>query len=308
MKTVSLKVKSESAGTRLDVYLAGELELTRSHIKILGEQGNISMPDGAIKMGRLLKPDEQITVSIPEPTELSLESEDIPLDIIYEDNSLAVINKQRRLVVHPAKGSESGTLVNALLYRLKNLSGINGVIRPGIVHRLDKDTTGLIVIAKTDAAHISLSKQIADKTCRRTYIALLEGVLPQDCGTIDAPIGRSRTDRKKMAVVRNIEDGRSAVTDYKVIERFSAYTLAEFYLRTGRTHQIRVHAKHIGHAVVGDLVYNSKTNRLHAPSQMLHAKRLEFIHPITGKEMCFEAPCPSDFMEVIKKLKDKKGD
>lgn len=306
MDIQTLIVDKDKQGLRLDVFVSEELDITRSHVKILAEQGNVVIKDGVVKMGRTMKEGDEITVTIPDPVELSLEPEDIPLDIVYEDEYLAVINKQRGLVVHPAKGNESGTLVNALLYRLNNLSGINGVIRPGIVHRLDKDTTGLLVVAKTDEAHLSLSKQIAEKTCKRTYVALLDGILAKDEGTIDAPIGRCKSDRKKMAVVRDVADGRYAVTDYTVLKRYQKYTLTEFRLHTGRTHQIRVHAKHIGHPVVGDLLYNVNVNRLNAPSHMLHARKIEFKHPITEEKLSFEVAPPLDFSEIIDKL-EKNG-
>ena len=302
MEIQTLIVDKGRQGLRLDVFISDELDITRSHVRILAEQGNVIIKDGNVKMGRTVKEGDEITVTIPDPVELSLEPENIPLDIVYEDEYLAVINKQRGLVVHPAKGNESGTLVNALLFRLNNLSGINGVIRPGIVHRLDKDTTGLLVVAKTDEAHISLSKQIAEKTCKRTYVALLEGVLSKDEGTIDVPIGRCKSDRKKMAVVRDVADGRYAVTDYTVLKRYQKYTLTEFRLHTGRTHQIRVHAKHIGHPVVGDLLYNGNVNKLNAPSHMLHARKIEFVHPQTQKKLSFEVAPPLDFSKIIDKL------
>ncbi len=302
MEIKTLIVDADKQGLRLDVFLSDELEITRSHVKILAEQGNVIVKDGTLKMGRIMKAGDVVTVTIPDPVELSLEPENIPLDIIYEDEYLAVINKQRGLVVHPAKRNESGTLVNALLFGLKSLSSVNGVIRPGIVHRLDKDTTGLLIVAKTDEAHLSLSEQIAEKTCKRTYVALLDGVLSKDEGTIDAPIGRCKADRKKMAVVRDVADGRYAITDYTVLKRYQRYTLTEFRLHTGRTHQIRVHAKHIGHPVVADLLYNGNLNKLNAPSHMLHAKKIEFKHPITMENFCFETAPPLDFMRIIDKL------
>lgn len=234
-------------------------------------------------------------------TELTdIKGEDIPLDIIYEDEDLAVINKPQGMVVHPACGNRTGTLVNACLNKLDHLSGINGEIRPGIVHRIDKDTSGLLVVAKNNEAHLSLSKQIQDKTCSRHYIALLEGVVKEDTGEINAPIGRSKTDRKKMAVIR---EGRQAKTTYKVIERFKDYTLCEFILSTGRTHQIRVHAKHINHPVVGDKVYGYKKQRFDLNGQLLHAYKLGLVHPRTKEQMEFVCGLPEYFKDILKILR-----
>ncbi len=226
--------------------------------------------------------------------------EDIPLDIVYQDNDVAVINKPQGMVVHAGNGNKSSTLVNALLYHLDNLSGINGVIRPGIVHRIDKNTSGLLVVAKNDAAHVKLAEQLADKSCRRIYYALLEGVVKDDFGVIDTFIGRNPKDRKKMSVTSY---GRRAITEYRVIERYNGYTLCEFSLKTGRTHQIRVHCKHIGHPIVGDPEYGYKSNKFGLNGQLLHAGKLEFIHPTTGKKVCFEAPLPEYFVKTLKILK-----
>ncbi|MDE6001662.1 MAG: RluA family pseudouridine synthase, partial [Clostridia bacterium] len=240
-------------------------------------------------------------VTLPPATECLAKPENIPIEIIYEDNDLAVVNKPQGMTVHLGNGNIDGTLVNALLYKLDSLSGINGVIRPGIVHRIDKDTSGLLVVAKNDAAHISLSKQIAEKTCRRTYLALLEGNLKTDSGTVTTYIGRNPSDRIKMAVVPP-EKGKLAITDYEVIKRYQGFTLCRFDLKTGRTHQIRVHAKYLGHPVVGDPVYGNKKQKFKLNGQLLHAYRLTFTHPATDNEMTFEAPLPDYFKEVLNKL------
>ncbi|MBQ9480923.1 MAG: RluA family pseudouridine synthase [Clostridia bacterium] len=291
---------SEGDFPRLDSFIAENTELTRSHAQKLIEGGFVSVNGGEAKSKRAVKKGDVITVDLPEPEEVSLEPENIPLDIIYEDSSIAVINKQQGLTVHAGNGVKSGTLVNALLYHLDSLSGINGVIRPGIVHRIDKDTSGLLVVAKNDKAHISLSKQIAEKTCGRTYLALLSGVMGKDEGRIETYIDRSPKDRTMMAVSAK---GRLAVTDYKVIKRYKAgYTLCEFRLKTGRTHQIRVHAKHLGHPVVGDKTYGSKNCKFNLEGQLLHAFRLELDHPDTGERMIFEAPLPEYFTKVLNSL------
>ncbi|MDE6105419.1 MAG: RluA family pseudouridine synthase, partial [Clostridia bacterium] len=233
----------------------------------------------------------------------TVKPENIPIEIIYEDGDFAVVNKPQGMTVHMGNGNTEGTLVNALLYKLDALSGINGVIRPGIVHRIDKDTSGLLVVAKNDKAHLSLANQIAEKTCRRTYLALLEGNLKTDSGTVTTYIGRSPTDRVKMAVVPP-DKGKLAITDYTVIKRYEGYTLCRFDLHTGRTHQIRVHAKHLGHPVVGDTVYGIKKQKFKLEGQLLHAFRLALVHPTTGREMTFEAPLPDYFTDVLSKLKE----
>jgi len=252
------------------------------------------------KAGTVLKEGDIVYLEIPEIKPISLTPEDIDIDIVYEDKDLAIINKPQGLTVHPAAGAKSGTLVNALLMYLKELSGINGEIRPGIVHRLDKLTSGLLVVAKNDETHVHLSGQLADKTAARVYHALLEGVLKEDCGTVDRPIGRDPRDRKKMAIR---PDGRRAVTHYKVLKRFENYTYAEFRLETGRTHQIRVHAKYLGHPVVGDAVYGYKTQKFKLNGQLLHAKELGFIHPATGLPMRFNSELPDYFADIIRCLK-----
>lgn len=294
-------VELPDKGKRLDVFLSEVTDFSRSHVIKLIESGNVTI-SGTIpkKSGEKVDTGDVIRVEIVPPKEISLEPENIPLDIVYEDEDIIVVNKQRGLVVHPAGGSESGTLVNALLYHATSLSGINGEIRPGIVHRLDKDTSGLMVVAKNDKAHLCLSKQLAERTCHRTYLALLEGNLKSDEGRIEAPIGRHRGDRKKMAVV---DTGRYALTDYKVVERFCGYTLVQFYLHTGRTHQIRVHAKHIGHPVVGDKTYNTHPDKFGVGGQLLHAVKLEFTHPTSGEFVVFESKLPDYYEEVLTKIR-----
>ena len=287
--------------TRIDVFLADKTGFTRSRIKKLLEDGNVTVAGSAVKKsGTVLPLHSSIEVFVDDPVEISVEAENIPIDIVYEDADIAVINKACGMVTHPCAGSPSGTLVNALLYHVKDLSGINGEFRPGIVHRLDKDTTGLIVIAKNDKAHLSLSSQIEKKTAGRYYLALLDGNVKEDAGTIDQPIARHKTDRKKMAVDK---DGRNAITYYTVVERFGGkYMLVKFKLGTGRTHQIRVHSKFIGHPVVGDPLYNGK-KEFGLESQLLHAYRLELDHPSTGERMVFCAPLPDTFRKTLKKLR-----
>lgn len=284
---------------RLDVYLSEKLDKTRSAVKKLVEDKNVTVNGKVEKAGKTLKEGDEITVVLPDPVKLDLEAENIPLDIIYQDEDIAIINKPQGMTVHAGNGVHGSTLVNALLYHLDSLSGINGVIRPGIVHRIDKDTSGLLVVAKNDAAHVSLSEQIKNKTCRRIYLALVEGVVKENDGVIDTFIGRSDKNRTMMAVK---SDGRRAVTHYKVIRRYKDYTLMEFSLETGRTHQIRVHTKYLGHPVVGDPVYGYKTQKFRLNGQLLHAFRLELTHPKSGERMAFEAPLPDYFRAVLAKL------
>lgn len=290
----------ESDGIRLDIYLCAHTELTRSRIKGLIESGQIHVNGSPGKAGKLLRTGDVIDMMIPEPEELKAEPEDIPIDLVYEDDWLAVVNKPQGMTVHPAVGNYRGTLVNALLFHLKNLSGINGAIRPGIVHRLDKNTSGLLVVAKNDAAHLSLSRQIADKTCSRIYRALVDGIVKEDEGVIATQIGRSPSDRKKMAVVK---DGKPAVTHFRVLERFREYTYMEFRLETGRTHQIRVHCKYLHHPIVGDDVYNTNKCRFALKGQLLHAFQLGFLHPATGERMEFFAPLPDYFEKILNRLR-----
>ncbi|MDE6441436.1 MAG: RluA family pseudouridine synthase [Clostridia bacterium] len=293
---------AQNVGTRADVFVCEKLEnKTRSAIKKLFDGGLITINGKSAKASQQICAGDEVIVTLPDAVEYSAKPEDIPIDIIYEDNDIAVVNKPQGMTVHLGNGNVDGTLVNALLYRLDSLSGINGVIRPGIVHRIDKDTSGLLVVAKNDKAHLSLSSQIAEKTCKRTYLALLEGNLKTDSGTVTTYIGRSPNDRVKMAVV-SPDKGKLAITDYTVIKRYEGYTLCRFDLRTGRTHQIRVHAKHLGHPVVGDPVYGIKKQKFKLNGQLLHAAKLTLVHPTTGREMTFEAPLPDYFTEVLKKL------
>ena len=287
---------------RADVSLCALLESpSRSAVKKLFESGAVTINGKAAKPSQAISVGDRIVCTLPDPVEYSVRPEDIPLDIIYEDDDLAVINKQQGLTVHIGNGNVDGTLVNALLFRLKNLSGVGGVLRPGIVHRIDKNTSGLLVVAKNDKSHLSLAKQIEEKTCKRTYVALLEGNLKDDRGNVTTYIGRSPTDRVKMAVVPP-EKGKIAITDYEVLQRSQGYTLCRFNLHTGRTHQIRVHAKYLGHPVVGDDVYGAKKPKFNLNGQLLHACRLEFTHPSTGERMTFHAPLPDYFSAVLKKL------
>lgn len=284
---------------RLDVFLSEKLDKTRSAVKKLVDDGEITVNGNKVKAGRVLKIGEEISVNIPDPVKLDLEAENIPLDIIYQDKDIAIINKPQGMTVHAGNGTHGSTLVNALLYHLDSLSGINGVIRPGIVHRIDKDTSGLLVVAKNDAAHLSLSEQIKNKTCHRIYLALLEGTVKQNDGVIDTFIGRSDKNRTMMAVK---DSGRRAVTHFKVLKRYKEFTFAEFKLETGRTHQIRVHCKYVGHPIVGDPVYGYEKQKFKLNGQLLHAWKLELTHPSTGERMSFEAPLPDYFQAVLQKL------
>lgn len=294
-------VDKNGEGKRLDIYLSEILtDVTRSAIKKSVEEGLTTVDGKQVKAGKILKQGEEIAFEEHEIL-LNAEPQDIPLNIVYEDDDLAVINKPQGLTVHPAPGNYDGTLVNGLLYHFGKMSDVGGAIRPGIVHRIDKDTSGLLVVAKTNTAHLSLAKQIATKECKRRYVALVEGVVKDDSGTINEPIGRSKTDRKKMAVV---SDGRPAVTHFKVLKRFNNYTLMQFDLETGRTHQIRVHSKFIGHPIVGDKTYGFKAQKFDLNGQLLHAKRLEFTHPTTKKHMEFEVELPDYFEKILKVLKN----
>ncbi|MCD8205253.1 MAG: RluA family pseudouridine synthase [Clostridia bacterium] len=284
---------------RVDSYLSSMLvDVTRSAIKKIADEGGVEINGKKVRASEEVRAGDEVTITIPDPVAAEAKPENIPIDIIYEDDDFAVINKPQGMVVHAGAGNTEGTLVNALLYNLDSLSGINGVIRPGIVHRIDKDTSGLLIVAKNDKAHIELSRQISEKSCKRTYLALLDGNLKEESGKVETYIGRSDGDRKKMAVVPEGK-GRYAETDWEVVERFGDYTLCRFSLRTGRTHQIRVHAKYLGHPVVGDRVYGQKNCRFNLDGQLLHAYRLEFTHPSTGERMSFEVPLPEYFENVL---------
>ena len=290
---------AESDRERLDVFLSEKLGVTRSAAKKLIDGGAVTVCGKPAKAGRPVKAGETVGADVPEPKKLDLAPEDIPVGIVYEDEDIAVIDKPQGLTVHAGNGHLSGTLVNALLYRLNSLSSINGVVRPGIVHRIDKDTSGLLVVAKNDAAHLSLSKQIAQKTCAREYLALCEGIFKEDQGTADTYIGRHPTDRVKMAVLPEGK-GRRAITHFEVVKRYKrGYTLVRFSLETGRTHQIRVHCKYLGHPIVGDPVYGIKKQRFELNGQLLHAFRLSLDHPKTGERMTFESPLPDYFQRVL---------
>ncbi len=295
---------AEEYSNRADVFLCAALDKTRSSVKKLIDEGCVTVNGKKCKPSQEINAGDKIVAFLPEAAECSVKPEDIPIDIIYEDGDIAIVNKPQGMTVHLGNGNTDGTLVNALLFRLNSLSGINGVIRPGIVHRIDKDTSGLLVVAKNDNAHVGLSKQIADKTCGRTYLALLEGSLKTDSGTVTTYIGRSANDRTKMSVV-SPDKGKLAITLYTVLKRYKGYTLCRFDLKTGRTHQIRVHAKHLGHPVVGDPVYGVKKQKFKLNGQLLHAYRLSLKHPATGEEMTFEAPLPDYFKQVLDALTEE---
>ncbi len=299
MEKIDLNV--ENSYKRIDLYLSEVTSLTRSHINKLIESGNVLLNGKKVKKSSSVKQGDSVEVSIDEPKKLDLTPVDMPLDIVYQDSDIAVINKPQGVTVHAGGGTHGNTLVNYLLYHLDSLSGINGVARPGIVHRIDKDTSGLLVVAKNDNAHLNLQKQIQQKTCKRNYIALLEGNLKTDNGHIATLIGRSDKNRKLMAVVSS--GGRIATTDYKVLERFDGYTLCEFSLGTGRTHQIRVHSKYLGHPIVGDKSYGIKKQKFDLAGQLLHAYKLTLTHPTTGKEMQFTAPLPDYFEKILTLLR-----
>ena len=299
MNTTRLTAEISDEGTRLDVFIAKKLNITRNAAAALIESGGVSVQ----KKNYKLRAGDVIDVEIPEPREIDVEAQDIPLDIVYEDSDLLVINKARGMVVHPAAGNWDGTLVNALMHHCgSELSGINGVLRPGIVHRLDKDTSGLMLVAKNDLSHNSLAEQIKEHTVRREYHTIVIGNLKEDKGTISAPIGRHKTDRKKMSVTES--NSKEATTHYTVLERYPGFTYASCILETGRTHQIRVHMSHTGHPVIGDRIYGAR-DKLGIEGQCLHSKNVTFVHPRTGKEMYFESDLPDYFEEILKKLRMK---
>ncbi|MGD9567135.1 MAG: RluA family pseudouridine synthase [Sedimentibacter sp.] len=289
---------------RIDVYVSSKLpDMSRSSVQKLITEGNITVNDKKIKSNYKVKLNDLILVMLPEPEVLNIAAENIPIDIIYEDDDLAVINKPQGMVVHPAPGHYSGTLVNALMFHLKNLSSINGVMRPGIVHRLDMNTSGLMLVAKNDKSHNFLAKCLKEHSINRIYYALVEGNIKDDSGIIDAPLGRSDKDRKKRTVT--YKNSKNAVTNYWVVERFGKFTLIKLKLETGRTHQIRVHMKYIGHPVVGDEVYGRKSNKFNLTGQLLHSKSVGFVHPSTGEYMEFDSSLPDYFIKVLNIVRNK---
>ena len=302
MNSFEIIVEESDINKRIDVFLAKNLEsFSRSYIQDLIKKGKATIGGKSIKANYRLRNGDNVVLNIPKPEPLEILPENIPLDILYEDNDVILVNKPKGMVVHPAAGHYSGTLVNALLYHCKdNLSGINGVLRPGIVHRIDMDTTGVIIACKNDNAHQNIAKQLAEHSITRRYIAIVNGNLKEDEGVVDAPIARAKNDRNKMAVDK---DGKTAVTHYKVLERLKNYTYIECVLETGRTHQIRVHMSYINHPLLGDEIYSGKKESMKLQGQCLHAMVLGFIHPTTNEYMEFEAPIPEYFNEILKKFK-----
>jgi len=294
-------VSTEEQGTRLDVLLTSKLqELSRSHLQKLIANGLVMVNGKTTKANYKVQSDDAVSITFSEAKPVEIIAENIPLDILYEDTDIIVVNKPRGMVVHPAVGNYQGTLVNALLDHCKDLSGINGEIRPGIVHRLDKDTSGVMVAAKNDHAHISLAEQIKNRTASRKYIAIVHGNIAEEQGIINAPLGRHQADRKKMAVT--FSNSKEAITRFRVIERFINFTVVECKLQTGRTHQIRVHMQYIGHPVVGDPKYGPEKKRFAIAGQALHSAELSLKHPVTSKDMLFTAPLPQDMADILKQL------
>lgn len=302
MKEIIFKIEEKDMGIRIDKYLSLVIEgKSRSFIQGLIDSNSILVNNKVVKSNYKLKKEDEIEIKMPEPIELEVKAEEMNLDIIYEDQDIVVVNKDKGVVVHPAPGNYTGTLVNGLLYHCKDLSGINGVIRPGIVHRIDKDTSGILVIAKNDEAHNSLAVQFKDHSIKREYYALVEGRFSKEEGTIDKPLGRNKKDRLKMGIV---SDGKQAVTHYKVLEQYdNNMSLVKCILETGRTHQIRVHMASISHPLVGDEVYGSKKQKLKSSGQVLHAKTLGFIHPRDNKYIEFNSELPEYYKEILEKLR-----
>ena len=297
-------VSQEEKGKRLDAYIPSvDLDITRTSAQRLIEDGNILVNGKNAKVSYKIQENDKISVEIPKPKQIELKAQDIPIEIVYEDSDIIVVNKPKGMVVHPANGNPDGTLVNAIMAICKDsLSGIGGEIRPGIVHRIDKDTSGLLIVAKNDNAHVKMSEQIKNHEVKKTYIALVRGIFKENEATIDMPIGRSTSDRKKMAVNKN---GKNAITHIKVLKRFDKYTLLQVNIETGRTHQIRVHLSHIGYPIVGDYTYSNGKNEFDVVGQCLHAQKLEFKHPITQKDMCLEEELPQYFKDILDKLKNR---
>lgn len=297
---VTYSIESQQAGERIDKWLSSELpELSRSQIQLYIQSENITVNQQPVKANYKLRVGDCVTLAYPEAEEVNIQPENISLDIVYEDGDLVVVNKPRGMVVHPAQGHYSGTLVNALLFHCRDLSGINGKMRPGIVHRIDKDTTGLLVVAKNDLTHQHLAEQFKEHSIIRKYVALVHGLVPNQEGTIIAPLGRHQTQRKKMAV--DVANGKHAVTHFKVIQYFTNHSLVELRLETGRTHQIRVHMAYIKHPVAGDPDYGPRKT-VPLAGQALHAKELGFIHPRTGERLFFTSDIPEDFQQVLATL------
>ena len=298
-----LVVAKQDEGKRIDLYISQNTEMSRVTIQRLIDNEKILVNGKRIKASYKIQENNEIIIEEEKPKEVLLEAQEIPIQVLYEDKDIIVVNKPKGIVVHPANGNLDGTLVNALMSICKDsLSGIGGEIRPGIVHRLDKDTSGVLIVAKNDKAHINMSEQIKNHEVEKTYIALVRGFVKENEATIDMPIGRSTKDRKKMAVSKN---GKNAITHFKVLERFKDYTLLEVKIETGRTHQIRVHLTEIGYPIVGDAVYSNGKNEWNIQGQCLHAKSLRFKHPITGKEMFIEAEMPEYFEKIICDLKKR---
>ena len=295
-------VEKEEEGKRIDAYLAKKEDISREHVQRIIKEENILVNGKKTKPAYKVQKNDKISLEEEQPKEIELKAQEIPIEIIYQDDDIIVVNKPKGMVVHPGNGNPDGTLVNSLMAICKDsLSGIGGEIRPGIVHRLDKDTSGVLVVAKNDKAHINLSNQIKNREVEKTYIALVRGIVKENEATINMPIGRNKNDRKKMAVEK---DGKEAITNFKVLERYPKdnCTLLEVKIETGRTHQIRVHLSHIGYPVIGDEVYSNGKNKWGIKGQCLHAKKLKFKHPITGKEMEFEAELPDYFKDVLRQL------
>lgn len=301
MEDFTYTISEAQKGERIDKALAMlEADWSRSQIQIWLKDGGVLVNGETVKTNYKVRPDDVIHVTVPDAEPLDIEAEDLNLEIVYEDADVLVVNKPRGMVVHPAPGHTSGTLVNGLMHQVTDLSGINGIMRPGIVHRIDKDTSGLLMVAKNDKAHVSLVDQLVKKTVTRKYIALVHGHIPHDKGTIDAPIGRDARDRQSMTVV---DSGKHAVTHFRVLERFGNFTLIECRLETGRTHQIRVHMKYIGYPLAGDPKYGPKKT-IEFDGQALHAAVIGFIHPRTEEYLEFEAPLPQVFTDLIEEMKE----
>lgn len=302
---MKIVINNEMAGKRIDSLISScNFEISRNTVQRLIDENQITVNGKTTKSSYKTNLNDEIEINIPEAREISLKPQDIPLEILYEDNDIIVVNKPKGMVVHPANGNPDGTLVNAIMAKCKgSLSGIGGEIRPGIVHRLDKDTSGAIIVAKNDKAHIRLSDDLKNHRIKKTYIALVRGTVKENEATINMPISRSKQDRKKMAVDKN---GKEAITHFKVLNRYDGkYTLLEINIETGRTHQIRVHLSHIGYPIIGDSTYSNGKNEWGIEGQCLHAKSLDFKHPITEKEIHIEAPLPKYFNEIIEDLEGK---